>query len=271
MAKMLGESARYLSEESARRHERVLLHCAGMVGVCGLVEGLCVARFVHIVALPLWFAECCMVLTIVGFWILNKWGIPKFKVLEKERLAARRGASGEIHVGNVLSDLPDDYYVINDLATPCGNLDHVVVSPKGVFVLDTKNWRGVVRADGRGELLLNDQLTDKRFVSQLVARMMGIRDKVRVLAPKPNPRYRAVLVFTSARVEAKWGTTGSAHCITDEQLVGYILDGRTENPLRPNEVKQIAQAFLGLAHVDQDFSRRSNSAATSGFPTPSIP
>jgi hypothetical protein len=82
----------------------------------------------------------------------------------------RRGAAGEIHVGNILTDFPDDFCVINDLTTPFGNLDHVVVGPTGVFVLDSKNWRGVVSADGKGELLLNGQPTDKPHVRQFVGR-----------------------------------------------------------------------------------------------------
>ena len=41
----------------------------------------------------------------------------------------RRGATGEVLVGNILADLPDDFCVINDLTTPFGNLDHAEHSP----------------------------------------------------------------------------------------------------------------------------------------------
>ena len=44
----------------------------------------------------------------------------------------------------------------------------LVVGPTGVFVLDTKAWRGVVTSDGKGELLLNGQPTDKPYIRQFV-------------------------------------------------------------------------------------------------------
>ena len=58
-----------------------------------------------------------------------------------------RGASGEEQVGAVLATLSDDYVVFNDYH-PTGadgkalpwNVDHIVVGPTGVFVIETKNY-----------------------------------------------------------------------------------------------------------------------------------
>src|SRR6185436_4270109 len=121
--------------------------------------------------------------------------------------------------------------------------DHVVVGSTGVFLLDAKNWRGVVAADGKGELLCNGQATDKQLVRQFVGRIMGIKEKVRTLAPGLDPYFQPVFVFTSARVEAKWGTTGTVHCIRDDQLQGYIVEKEFGKKLKAQEVERIAQAF----------------------------
>lgn len=66
------------------------------------------------------------------------------------------GADGEEHVIGVLSGLPEGYHVINDvnLHFPKGfrwhetgerifncQIDHIVVGPTGVFLLETKNWK----------------------------------------------------------------------------------------------------------------------------------
>ena len=166
-----------------------------------------------------------------------------------------RGAAGEIQVGSGLNKLPDDYCVINDVATPHGNLDHVVVGPTGVFVLDTKAWRGIVTSDGKGELMLNGQPTDKPYVRQFVGRMMSVRERVLTLAAGLDTRFNAVFVFTAARVEAKWGTTGKLHCITDDQIFDYIAEKDFGKKLKAEEISQIAQAFLGLAHMDKEFGR----------------
>jgi hypothetical protein len=183
--------------------------------------------------------------------------------IEKRRNAYRRGAEGEDQVARIVASFPDDFHVIHDLATPFGNVDHVVVGPTGVFFLDTKSWRGVITANGDGELLVNGHPTEKPQVRPFLARMLAIRDEVRILAPGLDPFYQAVFVFTSARVEAKWGATGSVHCIRDEQLHEYIVEKNFGRRLRPEEVLTLARAFLALAHMDRDFTERAGSAVVS--------
>jgi len=129
-------------------------------------------------------------------------------------------------VGYKLSDFPDGFYIINGLKTQSGDLDHVVIGSTGVFALDVKNWRGVISADGGGELLFNNQPTDKPLLKQFVGRVMGIKDRVKALAPGVDPYIQAVFVFTSARVDANWGTTGNVHCIRDDQLFDYIVENK---------------------------------------------
>ena len=34
------------------------------------------------------------------------------------------------------------------------------------------------------------------------------------------------MVFTSARIEAKWGTTQNILCMRDDKLIEYILNGK---------------------------------------------
>ena len=53
-----------------------------------------------------------------------------------------RGAAGERMTGKALRGLPADWYVRHDLQARYGNLDHVVVGPGGVFLLDSKNLGG---------------------------------------------------------------------------------------------------------------------------------
>jgi hypothetical protein len=155
--------------------------------------------------------------------------------------------------------LPNDFYVINGVAAEYGDLDHVVVGPTGVFVLDSKNWRGVVSSDGNGELHLNGQTTDKPYVRRFVGRMLGVREKVMTLAPNVDCFYQALFVFTAARVEAKWGSTGNVHCIRDDQIHNYVVEKDFGKRLKPEEVQRVAQAFLGLAHMEKEFTRAATS------------
>lgn len=260
MAKVLGESGRYVSEVVITKRLTVVAICLAGVGSTCLLWGLSLGFWLHSFELPGWASgviSLVSMLIILGF---AKWGFPKVKQLEQEEVNFRKGATGEASVGNRLERFPEQFRVINDLTTPYGNLDHVVVGPTGVYVLDTKNWRGVVSPDGNGELLCNGKPLDKPYVRLFISRVMGIKDRVKALAAGLDPYFQAVFVFTSARVEANWGTTRSVHCIRDEQLYDYIVESKRGRKLAAAEVEKIAQAFLGLAHMDADFTAKAGKA-----------
>lgn len=55
-----------------------------------------------------------------------------------------KGIKGENIIAEYLNQLPEDYIVFNDVKFPgsWGNLDHVVLGPNGVFLIETKNYSG---------------------------------------------------------------------------------------------------------------------------------
>ena len=55
-----------------------------------------------------------------------------------------KGIIGESIVADYLNQLSDDYYIFNDVKFPgsYGNLDHIVIGPNGIFVIETKNYKG---------------------------------------------------------------------------------------------------------------------------------
>ena len=77
----------------------------------------------------------------------------RFRPSEQAR-TWQRGAAGERHTARLLRRLNRDGYVVfHDLAVPgntSANLDHLVIGPTGVFVIDSKQWTGSVHqgADG---------------------------------------------------------------------------------------------------------------------------
>jgi hypothetical protein len=255
MAKILGESGRYVSDEAVRQKRQIIITVMVIIALFGVIEGIILSTLFPLGWLTPVGKAVIVVVAAVGIWGLDKWGDQKLNAIEKRKNNMVRGAAGEIQVGNGLTKLSDDYCVINDVATPHGNLDHVVVGPTGVFVLDSKAWRGIVTSDGKGELLLNGKPTDKAYVRQFVGRMMGVREKALTLAAGMDTHFNAVFVFTAARVEARWGTTGKLHCITDDQLFNYIAGKDFGKKLNAEEISQIAQAFLGLAHMEKEFGR----------------
>lgn len=66
--------------------------------------------------------------------------------LEAQAGAWAAGADGERRVAKALTDLPSGWVVLHDRllrpGTSLSNLDHVVVGPGGLFLVDAKNWAG---------------------------------------------------------------------------------------------------------------------------------
>jgi Nuclease-related domain len=72
-----------------------------------------------------------------------------------DAVAWRRGAVGERRTARLLGQLErHGWAVLHDLAIPGSraNIDHLVIGPGGVFVIDSKQYRGRLRLDPSGRL-----------------------------------------------------------------------------------------------------------------------
>ena len=72
-----------------------------------------------------------------------------------DAVAWRRGAAGERRTARLLHPLErHGWAVLHDLALPGSraNLDHLVIGPGGVFVIDSKHYRGRLQLDPSGRL-----------------------------------------------------------------------------------------------------------------------
>jgi hypothetical protein len=109
----------------------------------GLGVGLVAAQLVPRLAGLAWLlAGACLA------WAL------RFRV-SVDTLAWRRGAAGERRTARLLAPLErQGWAVLHDLAIPgsAANIDHVVIGPGGVAVIDTKQYRGRLWLDSYGLL-----------------------------------------------------------------------------------------------------------------------
>ena len=252
MAQVLGESGRYASQEEIKKFRQHYLVIIAVIAILGGVLGYLFCLQFQVGKISSLAILCTELILLCVIWLVDRIGFRKLGELEKRRAAMRKGTAGENAVAQILKDFPEDFRIINGLTTPFGDLDHVVIGPTGVYVIDTKNWKGVVAANGKGELLLNGKPTDKPTVKPLVTRMMNVKDKIKTLS-NLDPFFKAILVFPIARVEADWGKTGSANCIRDDQLWEHIVENKFANKLDKKAIESLAQAFLALATMDKEF------------------
>jgi len=125
----------------------------------------------------------------------------KAKMCTDRAIAWKQEAVSEESVGDLLESLPNNYFVMNDFVTKKGTIDYIVVGPKGILTIETKNHQGVVT--NHGEMLLQDgHPFEKDFIKQAWALSYAVRDllaekEVGTLRPQP------VIVFTDADVQVK--------------------------------------------------------------------
>jgi hypothetical protein len=106
----------------------------------------------------------------------------RFRTSEQAR-TWQRGVHGERHTARLLDRLTRDGYVVfHDLAVPDSpaNVDHLVIGPSGVFVIDSKQWTGQVRQGADGLVWHNYYRLDRtletvRWEAQTVSRILGTR------------------------------------------------------------------------------------------------
>ena len=116
---------------------------------------------------------------------------------------ASRGAEAEEAVQKILSGLNgDEYYVINDIPSPNGNIDHIVIARHGgVFLIETKSTKGRVEASGN-QLLINGNPILRDPIQQVLRNTMWFKEKIGEILGE-QPYITAVLLFTEAFVAAK--------------------------------------------------------------------
>jgi hypothetical protein len=116
-------------------------------------------------------------LTVAG---LVGWRL-RFKPSEQAR-AWQRGAAGERQTARLLDRLGrDGYQVLHDLAMSASvaNVDHLVIGPSGLFVIDSKQWTGHVHQSADGLVWQNHYRLDRtlatvRWQALTLGRLLGI-------------------------------------------------------------------------------------------------
>ena len=248
MAKVHGSAGENALSKSGEK-QGTLLATIVVIGLMvifavGTLFGLSFSRKSFLV----WIALAGMlVLGGIFIWLKRKIDLWVDKELREVRYW-RRGAEGEKVVAEILeTQLSDEYHVFHDVRFPGrkSNIDHIVVGPSGVFILNTKNWRGTVGWDTEGKTLLWNGEPDRwNSAKGAMADALDVHDKLRALLNR-DVFVRAILVFPLAKVQPKLDTPVELQ--QDDYLVSKRLkyiDKR--HALSEKEVVEIVNALLAL-------------------------
>ena len=123
------------------------------------------------------------------------------RLVDREADAWRIGAAGEQSTAEALAPLAGEgWRVLHDRRMPgtTANVDHVVIGPGGIWVIETKAWRGRVVV-GAGRLRRNGVPAD-RVYEQVWREARAVTDVARPVLDPAGVAARPVLCFPTATV-----------------------------------------------------------------------
>ena len=167
----------------------------------------------------------------------------------------RRGYEGEKSVARILSStLGDEYSLINDVAIHdgYGNIDHVVLGPNGIFVIETKNYAGKIICDGDkwssqrngrfNRLLHYDLGSPSKQAKRNATRVKRVIEHMAMFKSK-NIWVNGILVFANKHVQLQISNP-TVPILRSTQLPNFILTTEGRYEFSPFELDILGKKIL---------------------------
>ena len=136
---------------------------------------------------------------------------------DKAYNTALKGMEGERRLGKELRKLPDGWRVWHDLDIGNENIDHVVASAKGVFVIEVKNYTGSVLATSKGLYTHRSKTPNTKVTQQVWRQVYALHDLLGGQFVKP------LLVFLGeVKGDGAVPCVKGIPCLTLGELVPYL-------------------------------------------------
>ena len=152
----------------------------------------------------------------------------------KRAMGSDKEAASENAFGAILDSLPEGNFVVHDFNPGKGNIDHILIGPKGIFTLETKSHAGEVTFDGN-KLLRNGKPFEKDFIKQAWAKCFLVREILThwgITTPLSEP----VILFADAFVKVQ-GKAKGVEIASIEYLPKFLE--RLPNRLSIHEAERI--------------------------------
>lgn len=176
-----------------------------------------------------------LILPVSRVWILSLiffgCGLHYFK----RRSDWHKGILGEEMVVEALIPLDDSYVLINDVVLPdkTGNIDHILVSPSSVFVIETKSYRWHYLNRFPIRQAIRSAISLRQFLKKQIQLDMFIP---------------AILVSTDPNATTSQGSS-TVNVISLRNLCDFIKDQRNQSRLDSEAKKNLIHEILKVSHT----------------------
>jgi hypothetical protein len=154
------------------------------------------------------------------------------------------GAQGEEKLAKALEGI-DGLRLLHDRRVPGtrGNIDHIVIAPAGIFVVDAKHYEGRIEIRNRGNIFRPDRrlYVGRRDCSSLATGLAwqvdAVANALRDAGVEPPPPITPVLCF----IDGDWPLFGAP-----DEFAGVRLEG-------PKSLRRVATAtsVLGASEIER--------------------
>jgi hypothetical protein len=185
-----------------------------------MIAGVCIAFAWGLAALGLeWWPISLVVIPVV--FVVDRQGRNGGRLDTSRQVY---GLEGERRVGAALEGLaPQGVLAVHDLDLGRGNVDHVAVSPQGVFAIEVKHMSGGRYHLRRGTGLMQGNRPADRHAAQARRNATAVHDLL--VASGIDVWVDPLLVSTKAEVWRGGFRTGRVHVLAFEGLAGALTAG----------------------------------------------
>jgi hypothetical protein len=188
-----------------------------------------------------------IILVVARFALLAGLCILAGSVLLRSSYKFHLGAVGERRVAQVLDRFPDGWFVFHDLVVGRAQIDHLLVCPKGVYTLETKNLRGTIYGNAekpRWSQVLNRHTRNfYNPVKQAVGHSVAVRSFLREQGFL-KAWVDTIVVFTHPQVRLKVASA-TVPVLHLRELRDY-LQRQEQLVLAPEDCRDIATCLAQL-------------------------
>lgn len=154
------------------------------------------------------------------------------------------GHDGEGQVAKVLAKLPRGWAILNNLALRVGGpivqIDHMVITPAGVYVLETKTQKGrIIASPKTGKWQVNRRGEIRTIANPVEQNQAQVEACIYLLKDVGiNVPCRGLIVMTEASARSDWTI------VQAKDLLQYLTAQNRETIISPREIRRLAKSLL---------------------------
>ncbi|MFC3040790.1 NERD domain-containing protein [Virgibacillus xinjiangensis] len=197
----------------------------------------------------LWSPYVTVAILLIGVAIL-KWKYPELK-----------GAAGERYVNRLLNKLGEEYTVFDDLYVPNGDkgmtqVDHVVTSPYGIFVIETKHYDGWIFGGEKQQYWTQVIYQRKERLYNPIRQNAGHIQALRDFLGKEGKWFHSIIAFSRSSTLKFKQEFVAARVIQFPELVKIIREQGEARMINDSDLQEINHMLDGLVIQDKKEKRK---------------